>query len=260
MTAAHNTLAYYDNQAAQFFTDTVDVDMAALYERFLPRIPAGGLILDAGCGSGRDSKAFLQRGFRIHAFDASIKIAALASQHLGQPVPVRRFQEVEEVACYDGLWSCASLLHIPEAEIPAVLARLWRSLKPGGTAYFSFKLGESERQHQGRHFTDATEARLQRWLEGLPELGTLECWITQDQRPGREESWLNALVERRLAAPGPASLRAAVNTPFCRNSASIAPMKSTLPSPSSSSPACACSSPISTMRPHGRLKLPACAS
>ena len=72
------TLDYYEAHAEQFFADTQSVDMAPLYERFLSELPVGALILDAGCGSGRDSKAFLERGYRVSAFDASEKLVALA--------------------------------------------------------------------------------------------------------------------------------------------------------------------------------------
>lgn len=206
-----DTLAYYAVNAARFFDDTVTVDMSALYTRFLARVPAGGLILDAGCGSGRDSKALLAAGYRVEAFDASPELARLASEYLGRAVAVRRCQEVNEQAKYDGIWACASLLHLREAEIPDALCRLCTALRPGGTLYLSFKLGEGERVHDGRHFTDATEARLRTWLADMATLDTIECWITPDQRPDRAEHWLNALVRcanmasRKLVTGGDAN-------------------------------------------------------
>lgn len=119
-----DSVAYYEANAQRFFAETVGVDMSELRERFLTAIPAGGSILDAGCGSGRDSKAFLDRGFRVTAFDASAEMARLASDHIHQPVAVRRFEEVDEQDVYDGVWACASLLHLPEAQLRTALARL----------------------------------------------------------------------------------------------------------------------------------------
>ncbi len=194
------TLAWYAANRIRFFEDTVSADMSALHARFLAHVPAGGLILDAGCGSGRDSKAFLTQGFRVSLFDASAELASLASAHVGQPVMVRAFREISERDCYDGIWACASLLHLPAAEIPDALHRLWAALKAGGVFYLSFKLGEGERTHDGRHFTDATEARLRDWLAALPSIDTVECWTSADRRPGRTDVWLNALV-RRTALP-----------------------------------------------------------
>lgn len=191
---------YYDRNADRFFRETVDVDMTALYERFLITIPNGGLILDAGCGSGRDTKAFAARGYRVAAFDASAELARRAAEHTRQRVAVRHFAEITEEACYDGIWACASLLHLPEVNLPETVAHLWRALKSGGVFYVSFKLGDGERTHDGRHFTDATDVRLRSWVGSLSDVEAIETWITPDQRPGRNEQWLNALVRRKTCS------------------------------------------------------------
>ncbi len=196
-----DTIRFYNDSAVQFVQGTLNVDMSSLHARFLAHVPAGGLILDAGCGSGRDSKAFLEAGYRVRAFDASAALAAMAQTHLGQPVDVRRFDEVTEQNHYDGVWACASLLHVPEAELPATLARLWASLKPGGVFYLSFKYGESERHDGARHFTDATAQRVKVWLHDLTDIESLDFWVTDDQRPGRSERWLNGLVRRKVTPP-----------------------------------------------------------
>jgi SAM-dependent methyltransferase len=143
------TLAYYEDQAEAFFAETVDVDMAPLYARFLARIPAGGHILDAGCGSGRDALAFRKLGYAVTAFEASPTLARLASNYCGLPVEVRRFQEIEWQDAFDGIWACASLLHVPPVELPEVLRRLGRALKTDGVLYVSFKYGSDERDHGG---------------------------------------------------------------------------------------------------------------
>jgi superfamily II DNA or RNA helicase/SAM-dependent methyltransferase len=190
------TLAYYNQNAAEFFSNTVNVDMSALHDRFLSTVSSGGLVLDAGCGSGRDVMSFLSRGYRVAAFDASSELARMAADHTGIDIAVRRFSDVREQCCYDGIWACASLLHLPQGDIPAALERLWAALKPGGTFYLSFKLGTGERFQNGRHFTDVTEVQLRSWLAVLPGLLGVECWLSIDQRPGRSEQWLNAIILR----------------------------------------------------------------
>ena len=191
-----DTIAFYNAQADAFVAATVDVDMFALHNRFLSHIPAGGLVLDAGCGAGRDAKAFIARGYVIHAFDASVELAARASVLIGQNVEVLRFEQFDLPSMFDGIWACASLLHLPEADIPSCIFRLWASLKPSGAFYLSFKYGTSERNKDGRHFTDATEERLRHWLADLPEVAGIDLWTTHDARPDRDDVWLNAIIHR----------------------------------------------------------------
>lgn len=73
------SVAYYNKNAQQFLDETLHVDMSALYDAFLPLLSENAHILDAGCGSGRDSREFLARNYRVTAFDASEKLASLAS-------------------------------------------------------------------------------------------------------------------------------------------------------------------------------------
>ncbi|WP_185266667.1 class I SAM-dependent methyltransferase [Halopseudomonas xiamenensis] len=185
---------FYEEQAEPFFQETVAVDMQPLYERFLQYVPQGQPILDAGCGSGRDALAFKRLGYPVHAFDASTALAAKASDLLGQPVEVQRFQEFAGGTEYAGIWACASLLHVAETDLPDAFSKLWQALLAGGVLYCSFKYGDSERCKDGRHFTDANEARFGQWTGDLPALSQSIYWITEDRRPERTEQWLNALL------------------------------------------------------------------
>lgn len=191
---------YYRENAISFFEKTVAVDMATLHETFLSKLPEQAKIVDAGCGSGRDAKAFFDRGHVVNAFDASADLAKLASGYCGLQVTVRTFAEVAEVDEYDGIWCCASLLHVPAAEMASTIGSLWRALRPGGCIYVSFKLGVGERTHGGRRFTDADDATLRKWFAALAQVASIETWITEDQRPDRSEKWINALV---LRSPAP---------------------------------------------------------
>src|SRR5262245_5024139 len=143
------TLLYYERNAPTCISDTAGVDMSPLYEPFLALVPAGGRILDAGCGSGRDSLAFMARGYQVLAIDgaaAMVRAAAAASVPAGR----LRLQEVDFDAKFDGVWACASLLHVPRVEILEVLGRLARALRPGGVMYLSFKRGDGEVWRDGR--------------------------------------------------------------------------------------------------------------
>jgi superfamily II DNA or RNA helicase/HKD family nuclease/protein-L-isoaspartate O-methyltransferase len=197
----HDSADYYKHNAASFFQSTVTVDMSALHDAFLRTLPPGSRILDAGCGSGRDAKAFASRGYNVTAFDASPDLAELASKHCGFEVLVRTFSDVSEIDAYDGIWCCASLLHVAAREMSEAIGKLWRALRPGGSLYLSFKLGTGERAHDGRRFTDADEGTLRAWFASVAQVSSLETWITEDSRPDRSEQWINALV---LRSPRPA--------------------------------------------------------
>ncbi|MGB1030892.1 MAG: class I SAM-dependent methyltransferase, partial [Pseudoalteromonas marina] len=180
------TLTYYNNNAQIFSDSTLNVDMSALYAEFLPHVKQHGHILDAGCGSARDTAYFKNQGFTVSAFDASPAIAKLASNYLQQPVEIKTFQELECVNKYDGIWCCASLLHVPKAELPQVFLKLQNALKPDGVLYVSFKYGTQERVHNGREFTDLNEQLLSSLLNQHTQLSIVKHWQSVDQRPGRE--------------------------------------------------------------------------
>ncbi|WP_288986892.1 class I SAM-dependent methyltransferase [uncultured Pseudoalteromonas sp.] len=194
---SNSTLSYYNQNAQSFSDSTVNVDMSVLYAEFLPHVTEHGHILDAGCGSARDAMYFKQQGFTVSAFDASEQLAAIASSYLQQPVDVKTFQHLDCVNKYDGIWCCASLLHVPKAELPQVFLKLQNALKPNGVLYVSFKYGTQERVHNGREFTDLNEYGLTALINHHTELKILKQWQTVDQRPEREsEVWLNALLTR----------------------------------------------------------------
>lgn len=187
---------YYNQRARQFIADTLEVDMVPLYERFLPLLPVGARILDAGCGSGRDAAHFLAQGFRVSAMDASEVLARAATERFGLAVTVCRFHEYESAEPFDAIWACASLLHVPGARLPEVMAHLADLLQAGGLFYCSFKYGRGELERDGRRFTNLDEAGLAALLAPLP-LAIRDCWQTGDLRPGREpERWLNAVLRK----------------------------------------------------------------
>ena len=195
------TLSYYDENASAFCEGTRNTDMSETRGRFLQYLKPNALILDAGCGSGRDSKAFMESGYRVVALDGSKEMCRQASAYLGQEVQCRRFEEIDEKEVYDGIWACASLLHVPYEILPNVIARLIDALVDGGVLYASFKYGEEEREAGGRYFTDLREEGWKKVLEEAEEeikgsrLETVECFVTGDVREGRgDERWLNILI------------------------------------------------------------------
>ncbi|EHW0634560.1 class I SAM-dependent methyltransferase [Vibrio vulnificus] len=189
---------YYTENAQSFFESTVSVDVQKLYDQFLPHLDPNGAILDAGCGSGRDAKHFKALGFRVTAFDANQALVELASRHLEQHVIHAKFDTFRaEPNSFDGIWACASLLHVPDKELGATFLTLSQLLRPQGLFYCSFKYGQAAQVRNGRFFTDMDEHKLHATLTTSP-LTIKQTWVTADVRPGRgSEQWLNAILIRR---------------------------------------------------------------
>jgi SAM-dependent methyltransferase len=189
---------YYSINAMDFVETTSNLDLAYLYKPFLAELTPGAHILDAGCGSGRDTKAFLAKGYRVTAFDASPLMAEITSSLTGQECKVLSFRQMKFRDGFDGIWACASLLHVPKSEMPDVMHRCVCALRPGGVFYLSLKEGEGERiAEDGRFFSYYTEETFGKFLAEFPELHVAAFWKTEDARHGRRSTpWLNFLLRK----------------------------------------------------------------
>lgn len=193
----NDTIGFYDQNAEDFFHRSVDADMARGHADFTALLPPGGRVLDAGCGSGRDSLAFARLGFGVTPIEASAKLGALAIAHTGLPVQVMTFDQIAWREVFDGVWACASLLHVPRAELPAAVGRLRDALVPGGILWMSFKYGAQERFANGRHFTDLDEAGGRALVEAVGGLSLISLMVTGDAREDRSgERWLSVLARK----------------------------------------------------------------
>ncbi len=189
----NENIDYYNKNAAEFIEGTIHADMSEWRRRFLKYVKKGGCILDAGCGSGRDSKAFMQDGFEVTAFDASEEMCKAASKLIGLDVKQMKFQDVEFQNEFDGIWACASLLHVPYDELPDVMLRMKRALKENGIIYVSFKYGTEETSKGGRSFSNFTEETVKKLLDNA-EFEIIECVVSEDVRPDRTgEKWVNVI-------------------------------------------------------------------
>ena len=161
------TLEYYNNNASAFTADTQKVNFSDFQKDFLHFIPDGGRILDLGCGAGRDSKAFLDAGYNVDAVDGSEALCKIAESYIGKSVTCTRFQDFEPHGMYDGIWACASLLHLNLDEITKLLKMLSEHLNPRGYMYLSFKYGEFAGFKNGRFFQNMTEGKFRQLLQEL---------------------------------------------------------------------------------------------
>ena len=189
------TLDYYNEHAMEFAKDTSDIEFSSIQNEFLAQLEENSSILDFGCGSGRDSKYFLNMGYRVTALDGSEEICRIAEKNIGIPVMQMDFREFNEKNKYDGIWACASVLHLDKDELKTVLRKMEAALHANGIIYMSFKYGDFSGVRGGRFFTDFNETSFEAFVSHIPSLEIRKIWISEDARPGRhDEKWLNIIM------------------------------------------------------------------
>lgn len=199
----NQTIDYYNTHADDFVQDTLAANMHLQQDAFLSCLPTQAHILDLGAGSGRDSLYFMKHGCQVTIVDGSDVMCKACEKLTGQKAIHSTFLDFETQEKYDGVWACASLLHLHKEEIPVVLSHLAGMLKNPNTLYLSFKYGDFEGQRKERYFTDLTEKSLMGVIEEANKVSSVKesgayaiekQFITEDVRPGRGTKWLNAFV------------------------------------------------------------------
>ena len=192
-----NTLTYYNENAQEYFNNTVKGNMQLSYDKFLKYIPKNSYILDFGCGSGRDSKYFLDQGYRIKAIDGSIELCLIAEKYLNHKVENMYFSELNDNNVYDGIWSCASILHINKKEFIGILKKMVTALKKEGIMYISFKNGIGEEIINGRYFQYYTKEEFINVINSFDDLEILDIYITKSTTNFNEEKeWNNFILKK----------------------------------------------------------------
>ena len=186
---------FYERGAADYCRTTALIDMEAQREPFLAQLPMCGRVLDLGCGSGRDLRAFRAAGYAAVGLDASEAIAAWAEAHSGADVVVADLRaNPAPNETYDGVWASASLLHVRRHDLPAALREVWRVMKPGAVAFISMKRGYGEATDaDGRWFTYVMDAE---WSALLAAAGFVDINL----QPSEMDSvWVSGVARRHTS-------------------------------------------------------------
>ena len=162
-----STIEYYEKNANTFFNESFEGDFSELYSRFLKHVPENGYILDFGCGSGRDSKAFIEKGYKVKAVDGSQELCNLASQFIKHKVECMRFDELDDIEEYDAIWACASIIHVDKNELPSILNKMVNALKKDGVMFISFKIGTGYEIKEGRYFNYIKKEDMEKMLSEI---------------------------------------------------------------------------------------------
>jgi SAM-dependent methyltransferase len=195
-----DSVEYYDKNAVEYFERTVDINMQTLWDLFTDQLPEGASILDLGCGSGRDSAYFISCGFDVTAMDASEEMCDLASIHIGQDVLNLSFAEMDFNEVFDGIWACASLLHVPGDQIEEIFTKVVKSLKENGVLFMSFYYGDFEGERNGRYYKDYRTKSIKELISGYENLEIIELDKCDDLNPEANTQWIYALLRKKETA------------------------------------------------------------
>ena len=188
------TITWYDQHADTYAATTQGIDMSVPRARFLRHLPTPARLLDVGCGSGRDALAFQGLGHAVVAIDASLGMVEQARLAGVQDVRHLAVEQMDFCQAFDGIWACASLLHLTDADWAHALAGVERALVPGGVVFLSLKHVTSGRDAHGRWFQGATPQGLLDHLRAA-HLDPIEQVETPDSsRPGL--SWIETIARK----------------------------------------------------------------
>lgn len=153
----YDTLEYYNKNAKEYCESTLVGNLQENYDKFLKQLPSNAYILDFGCGSGRDSKYFIDNGYKVKSIDGSIEMCKFASKYINQQVYCMKFEDLKDVNIYDGIWACSSILHVEKENLPKVLDKMIKALKENGIIYTSFKIGNGYEIKEGKYYNYLNE-------------------------------------------------------------------------------------------------------
>jgi SAM-dependent methyltransferase len=190
------TLGHYNQHAESFWQGTRDHDVSQNRDALLEHLGGQGpyLILDFGCGPGRDLKAFKQLGHQVIGLEGAERFVELAEEHSGCEVWHQDFLHLDlPPNHFDGIFANAALFHVPSQELPRVLKELAATLKPAGVLFSSNPRGENQEGWSGGRY--GVYYDLVRWRGLVSDAGFSE--ITHYYRPPglprSQQPWLASL-------------------------------------------------------------------
>lgn len=202
MMLEYDTLDYYNKNVQEYCNQTISVDFDFIYQKVLPLLPRNAYILDFGCGSGRDSKKFLDLGYCVKAIDGSIEMCKLATKYLEIEVICMDFFDFHDIDTYDCIWACSSILHIEDEHLFTVLNQMIDALKVGGIIYTSFKVGTGYMIKEGKYYNFLTKEKMMGLLEKTGKKVKLIDYFENSPIARRtinsNETWGNYIIQKYL--------------------------------------------------------------
>lgn len=185
---------YYEINAKQYAAATFSADMSEQYRRFLPLLKEGARILDVGSGSGRDACCFQKLGYQVTALEPSKNLCREIRKVFSGEIVCSDIQSYWPRERYDGIWACASFLHLQEEEVLRFFEKLDLYLKDSGIVYLSGKNGiPTGKAADGRYFLEFTERLVEKILAVNERVKIEELWYTEDVSGRDGGRWMNVI-------------------------------------------------------------------
>jgi len=199
------TLAHYEQRAEAFRAGTRDHDVSQNIDALLRHIQGSSpsssplVILDFGCGPGRDLQTFTRMGHRAIGLDGTTAFVDMARSASGCEVWHQDFLQLAlPDAHFDGVFANASLFHVPSSDLLRVLRQLHATLKSGGVLFSSNPRGNNqEGWNNGRY---GVYHDLDGWRAYLNEAGfiELEHYYRPDGLPREQQPWLASVWRKQV--------------------------------------------------------------
>lgn len=204
------SIAVYDKNAEYYAKKLDNYAPRPEQEKFVALLQPKAKVLDAGCGPGRDCEYFAGRGFEVTGVDLSEKLLKIAKKR----VPSATFQKQDlrrlqfQKNSFDGIWACASLLHLRRSDALAVLKSFFTLLKPGGILFVQLKEGKGEADivdpiiaDLSRHFVYYSLSELKKILQEAGFIvNDIYTWNEEVRRPGRRDIVWISCFSRKLSS------------------------------------------------------------
>ena len=182
----------YGKIASQYGKDHSDIEEVAKYADFFVSNIEGN-ILDIGCGPGRDSRYFEENGLFSIGIDITPEFIAMAKENS----PGSEFSQMDArylafpEGRFDGVWACASLLHLPREDMPMAIGEAYRALKDGGLLFVSLKEGSGERYVGERYFSYYSENEITGILEDAG------FTIVSVEKEKKKDDWISVFAKKK---------------------------------------------------------------
>jgi SAM-dependent methyltransferase len=196
--ADKQTIDFYNQNSERYDKTTFSLKLEIPWIEFTSRVKPSGRILDVGCGSGRDMRHFIDLGYYVEGIEPSREMAKIARSRTGAIIHEIAAEQIDFNSQFDGVWACASLLHVDRSKMEETYNSIMRSLKRSGVFYFSLKSGVGiVRKEDGRLFANYSSNEIEELVAARSDAKSFVSWESSDALNTINTKWLNFIVVKK---------------------------------------------------------------